>query len=379
MPRIPAEPTLHVKIMDADRFGKHDLLGQVDIKLNSLTSGRRYDRWLRVEGQKTSAGMLSVAVRRAKNVPAMDRNGKSDPYCVMRLIDEHDQPYPRKGRNLADSGGGMLSMLWQGDDGVQTRVVYSNLNPVWEESFLLDVPSENAILEVRCYDHDLIGRHDHLGTALIPISDLVPNEHSQSWYHLHTPEGLVPRNMLLMKGGKVQGGDVLLDMCFSPTSQHARPDGSLRLCLQMLDKKQLGVPLDEPSELEKAFHRNHHQGLPGAASSSQLQIEDAIRKRLAEGARLRSEAQRLEEERERAAAAMGLPVFLAEVPSLQARNDVGALTAGMVVQRADVPEVVTNDDEEDQHSMQQRLVESESYLRWAARGTGNYADLESFS
>ena len=139
VPRIPAEPTLHVKIMDADRFGKHDLLGQVDIKLNSLTSGRRYDRWLRVEGQKTSAGMLSVAVRRAKNVPAMDRNGKSDPYCVLRLIDEHDQPYPRKSQNLADSGAGMLSMLWQGD-GVQTRVVYSNLNPVWEESFLLDVP-----------------------------------------------------------------------------------------------------------------------------------------------------------------------------------------------------------------------------------------------
>jgi len=75
VPRIPAEPTLHVKVMDHDRFGKHDLLGRVDVKLNRLTSGKRYDQWFRVEGSKTSAGMLSVAVRRAKNVPAMDRNG----------------------------------------------------------------------------------------------------------------------------------------------------------------------------------------------------------------------------------------------------------------------------------------------------------------
>ena len=263
---------------------------------------------------------MDFLLRRAKNVPAMDRNGKSDPYCVLRLVDEHGQSYTRKSRNLADSGGGIFHEMWKGE-GAQTRIVYSNLNPVWEESFLLDVPSEHAILEVTCYDHDTIGRDDLLGTCSIGISTLAPNAHTQAWHHLETPEGLVPRNMLLMKGGKVQGGDVLLDLCFSPHSPHARPDGSLRLCLQMLDKSQLGVPLDEPSELEKAFHRNHSESPAGALSSPHVQIEDAIRRRLAE----RGEAAEVE------------------------------------------------------RSIAQRLLENESYLAWAERSSGNFADLSSFS
>ena len=69
VPRMPADATLHVKIMDHDKFGKHDLLGRVDIPLNSLQSGRRYDRWCKIDGQKSCAGMLSVAVRRAKGLP----------------------------------------------------------------------------------------------------------------------------------------------------------------------------------------------------------------------------------------------------------------------------------------------------------------------
>jgi len=325
VPRIPAEPTLHVKVMDHDRFGKHDLLGRVDVKLNSLTSGKRYDQWLRVEGSKTSAGMLSVSVRRAKNVPAMDRNGKSDPYCVLRFIDEHGESYARASRNLADSSSSGLSLgsLLQGE-GVQTRVVYSNLDPHWEESFLLDVPSETAVLEVKCFDHDMIGRHDLLGTALIPVSSLTVNEHVEAWHHLEVPEGLVPRNMLLNKGGKVEGGDVLVGLCFSPTSPHARPDGSLRLCLQILDKKQLGVPLDEPSELEKAFHRQHQNNLAEGTSSPQMQIEDAIRLRLSENAMHRK---------------------------------------------------VTED--EDQTSTERRLLHNESYLAWAERSSDNYAALSS--
>jgi hypothetical protein len=251
--------------------------------------------------------------------------GKSDPYCVLRFIDEHGESYARASRNLADSGSGFsLGNLWQGG-GVQTRVVYSNLNPHWEESFLLDVPSETAILEVKCFDHDTIGRHDLLGTALIPVASLTVDEYKEAWYHLEVPEGLVPRNMLLNKGGKVEGGDVLVGLCFSPSSPHARPDGSLRLCLQMLDKKQLGEPLDEPSELEKAYHRHHPDNLAAGASSPQKQIEDAIRLRLSENAMHRR---------------------------------------------------VTED--EDQPSSESRLLYNESYLAWAERSSDNYATLSSF-
>ena len=40
VPRTPTDPTLHIKIMDKDKFGKHDLLGQVHVALNDLKSGK---------------------------------------------------------------------------------------------------------------------------------------------------------------------------------------------------------------------------------------------------------------------------------------------------------------------------------------------------
>jgi len=71
VPRMPADATLHVKVMDNDKFGKHDLLGQVDIPLNTLQSGKRYDRWCKIDGYKSSTGMLSVALRRARGLPGI--------------------------------------------------------------------------------------------------------------------------------------------------------------------------------------------------------------------------------------------------------------------------------------------------------------------
>ncbi len=209
---------------------------------------------------------------------AMDRNGKSDPYCVLRLVNEHGDSYPRGTRDLLQKnahGGGGMFLPWQ-SDGVQTRVISSDLNPIWEDSFLLEVPSQSAILEITCYDHDLIGRNDLLGTALIPVASLAPDTADQRWVDLQVPEGLMPRNTLLIKGGKVEAGTLLIETCFSPTSADCCPDGSLRLCLQILDKEQLGVPVDGPSALEKAFVRHS-----SAAAVSQFnQVEDAIKERL---------------------------------------------------------------------------------------------------
>ena len=208
----------------------------------------------------------------------MDRNGQSDPYCVLRLVDEHGVSYPKGTQDLlhkhADGGGG-VSLPWQ-SDGVQTRVVPSDTNPIWEESFLLEVPSNSAILEVTCYDHDAIGRHDLLGTALVPVASLAPDVAVQRWIDLQVPEGLMPRNTLLIRGGKVEAGTLLLETCFSAASADSCPDGCLRLCLQVLDKEQLGVPADGLSAVERAFVRRS-----SAAAVSQFnQVEDAIQQRL---------------------------------------------------------------------------------------------------
>jgi hypothetical protein len=252
VPNIPAKPMLHVEIMNSNKFGQHDVLGNIEIPLNTLTSGNCYDRWHRIQGQKSSAGMLSVTVRRATDLPAMDRNGKSDPYCVLSFVNEQRQAISQGTRNLVSkhADGGISSLFTS--QGAQTRVIHSDLNPIWEESFLLDVPSHNVYLQVQCYDHDTFGRHDLLGTGLIPVSSIVPYVPAQQWILLQVPEGLVPRNALLMPVN-VQAGSVLVEMCFAPSSPHSCPDGSLRLCLQLLDKTQLGVAVDGPPDLGMAF------------------------------------------------------------------------------------------------------------------------------
>ena len=322
VPRIPAQPTLHIKIFDHDKFGKHDILGQVDIPLNSLRSGKHYDRWCKIEGQTSSAGMLSVAVRRAKGLPAMDRNGKSDPYCVLRLLNEHGEAYSRGTKDLLNKhadGGGSAGLPWQ-SQGIHTRVVPSELNPIWEESFLLDVPSPVAILEIQCFDHDTFGRHDLLGTVRIPVSSLTPRETLEQWLTLEVPEDLMPRNTLLIKGGKVEGGTVLIETFFSPASPDSCTDGSIRLCLQMLDKEQLGVPVDQPSALERAFAQR--AGGNSDSMSEFNQVEDAIRKRL--------------------------------------EHNVDSPFQG-------------------ESQSEEKLLHNESYLAWAERGANNFANLKSFS
>jgi len=95
-----------------------------------IHTGERYDQWCKIAGQKSSAGMLRVLVRRAVNLPAMDRNGTSDPYCLLRFVDEHGKPNSRSTRDLCSHGG----LLWQ-TQGVQTPVVSANLCPIWEVFF----------------------------------------------------------------------------------------------------------------------------------------------------------------------------------------------------------------------------------------------------
>ena len=312
---------LKVDILDSDKFGHHDHLGRVDIPLSSLKSGIVHDSFHKVEGAKSSAGLLSVSVRCAKNLPAMDRNGKSDPYVTLVFVDQHGSPYPRRTqdeicRHDGRTGAGGL---------VKTRTVPADLNPVWEESFLLDVPSKTAYLKIECFDEDVIGRHDLLGTALVPVASLAPYATLQQWLTLKTPEGLVPRNTL-MRGGKVESGIVQVELCLAPASPDACEDGELRLCLKLLDKEQLGVPVNSSGEspMDKVIARRRDRSTGAAALESVTDIDQAVRRRLENSDRL----------------------FDAE--------------------------------QEGQMSSHERLLHNDSYLAWAARSHDNFVHLSSF-
>ncbi|KAF4123506.1 Ca2+-dependent lipid-binding protein, contains C2 domain [Geosmithia morbida] len=93
-------------------------------------------------------GKLRVDLIDGVDLPAADRNGKSDPFCKFELNDK---------------------------EVYKSEVQKKTLNPKWNESFDVDVPSRTAAqFKVDVYDWDLGGRPDFLGGAPIPLDSLEP-------------------------------------------------------------------------------------------------------------------------------------------------------------------------------------------------------------
>ena len=57
----------------------------------------------------------------------------------------------------------------------KSRVVYKNLNPKWDERFVISVEDVFAPIQVKVYDSDRVS-DDPMGSAILKVSDLLPNE-----------------------------------------------------------------------------------------------------------------------------------------------------------------------------------------------------------
>lgn len=128
---------------------------------------QKYEPPQRGRDKKTTY-VFTVKIMEAEDLKAMDISGYSDPYVV--LGDEFH-------RRLA-----------------KTRIVYSNLNPRWEESF--DITTEGSLLLVATlWDWDTVGDHDCLGRASLKLDphafmDFLPRE---LWLDLDTQGRLLLR------------------------------------------------------------------------------------------------------------------------------------------------------------------------------------------
>jgi len=98
----------------------------------------------------------------AKNLPAADSNGLSDPYVEIR----------------SEKG------LFVRDNAVRTSVKNETLNPKWNQSF--DVSWDHAFrkLVLRVYDHDKWSKDDYLGKARINFHDLCDQTEHDVWLQL---------------------------------------------------------------------------------------------------------------------------------------------------------------------------------------------------
>ncbi|KAL7275660.1 hypothetical protein RUND412_001393 [Rhizina undulata] len=125
--------------------------------------------------KKMNNYVFTIKIVEAEDLKAMDMNGFSDPYVV--LGDEYQ-------KRLA-----------------KTRVIYSNLNPRWEET--VDITTQGPVwLTATVWDWDTVGDHDCVGRTSIKLDpahfgDFLPKEF---WLDLDTQGRLLLR--VSMEGEK---------------------------------------------------------------------------------------------------------------------------------------------------------------------------------
>lgn len=107
----------------------------------SSTSSKKSDT---SEGMVEFIGVLKIKVVKGTNLAVRDMLS-SDPYVILTL----------------------------GQQTVQSSVIKSNLNPVWNEELMLSVPQRYGPLRVQVYDHDTFSADDIMGEAEVDIQPLI--------------------------------------------------------------------------------------------------------------------------------------------------------------------------------------------------------------
>lgn len=155
--------TLHFVVLSFDRFSRDEIIGEVIYPLNGVDLSQKEvsvskditPRHLKFRTQgrgellvslcyQPAANRLTVVVLKARNLPKMDVTGLSDPYVKIYLL--------YNGQRIAKK---------------KTHVKKRTLNPVFNESFLFDVPYneglQNISLEFLLLDYDRMTKNEVIG------------------------------------------------------------------------------------------------------------------------------------------------------------------------------------------------------------------------
>ncbi|KFP88450.1 Multiple C2 and transmembrane domain-containing protein 2, partial [Apaloderma vittatum] len=108
------------------------------------------------------AYLLTIHLKEGRNLVIRDRCGTSDPYVKFKL----------NGKTLYKS-----------------KVVYKNLNPVWDETVVLPVQTLDQKLWIKVYDRDLTSS-DFMGSAFVALTELELNRTTEQTLKLEDPNSL---------------------------------------------------------------------------------------------------------------------------------------------------------------------------------------------
>lgn len=115
-------------------------------------SGPRLQSWI---------NSVTIFLYEGKDLPAMDRNGLSDPFCKFKL----------------------------GTEKYRTRVAYKTLSPRWMEQFDLFIydPDDKEI-EITVWDWDRGMRNDYIGRAVIDLCTIESEKLHDLWLEVTNEE-----------------------------------------------------------------------------------------------------------------------------------------------------------------------------------------------
>ncbi|XP_034663223.1 rabphilin-3A isoform X2 [Drosophila subobscura] len=152
--------------------------------------------WLEIAiSYRESFHSLDCTMVRARDLPAMDASGLTDPYCKLNIITpEALTKYTR----------------WQ-----RTRTVHKTRNPEFNETlqFVGVEPEElgNSLLYVALFDDDKYG-HDFLGAAKVCLSTV----HSTSQYRISVPLGVEDKYSNAAEiAQEWPNGKILISLCYN--------------------------------------------------------------------------------------------------------------------------------------------------------------------
>ncbi|XP_063988130.1 multiple C2 and transmembrane domain-containing protein isoform X2 [Diachasmimorpha longicaudata] len=114
---------------------------------------QKYSLWNSLQRPR-DVGHLTVKVYRAQGLAAADLGGKSDPFCVLELVNSR----------------------------LQTQTEYKTLAPNWQKIFTFNVKDINSVLEITVYDEDRDHKVEFLGKIAVPLLRIKNGE--KRWYAL---------------------------------------------------------------------------------------------------------------------------------------------------------------------------------------------------
>lgn len=154
-------------LSDGRQEGNEDSTSSID--LNSSISSQMSEELGGLESYDSVSSLpnltsylLNIHLREGRNLVIRDRSGTSDPYVKFKL----------NKKTLYKS-----------------KVIYKNLNPVWDEAFVLPIQNLEQKLQIKVYDRDLT-TDDFMGSAVLDLQELELNKTTEKVFRLEDPNSL---------------------------------------------------------------------------------------------------------------------------------------------------------------------------------------------